>query len=261
MGLGTCMQSLQEETSSIAKDMESLKILMSSLNHHVSVPPSSRQSPLTCYQKHVMNAANSMEQMNKVGDNDIASFAPGAMQANIRQHGILSRQIGRVNRTSCTCRSRPGRVSYLRWPIDISWDTRSGHNPGCPYTTFSPTVTDINMRFSLCGFGLRRKIEISIAISHMAHGSFSINPALTCYRTVPKSSPAFELMRNYNRCPERIPGELFKLFQDGKASPYDRLEDGTTLLHVRCRNTWSSNQWNPLFMVYLCRLISLLELL
>jgi hypothetical protein len=158
------------------------------------------------------------------------------MQANIEQHRDLSRQIRRVNRTLCTCRSRPRRVSYLRWPIDFSWDTRSPHNPGCPYTTFHPTVTDMNLRFSLCGFGLQRKIEVSIAISRMAHGSFSVNPALTCYRIVPESSPAFELMRTYRSRTELIPGKLFKLFQDSKASPYDRLEDGTTLLHVRCHN-------------------------
>jgi hypothetical protein len=201
-----------------------------------------------------------MEQISKVGDNNIDSFAPGPMQANIRQHRILSRQIGRVNRTSCSCRPRPKKASYLRWPIDFSWDTRSGHNPGCPYTTFSPTVTDMNLRFSFCGFGLRRKIEISIAISHMASGAFSVNPTLTCFRIVPWQSPAFELIRN-NRCPERVPGELFKLFQDGKASPYDRLENGATLLHVRCQNPWPSNQWTSLFMLYLCRLIKFIVVL
>jgi hypothetical protein len=192
-----------------------------------------------------MNAADSLEQMSKVGDDNITSFAPGPMQANIEQHRSLSRQIRRVNRTLCSCRSRPKRVSYLRWPIDFSWDTRSVHNPGCPYTTFHPTVTDINLRFSLCGFGLQRKIEVSIAISRMAHGSFSVNPALTCYRIVPESSPAFELLRTYKGRTELIPGKLLKLFQDGKASPYDRLENGFTLLHVRCHNTWSSNQWFP----------------
>jgi hypothetical protein len=208
-----------------------------------------------------MNAADSMEQISKVGDNKIDSFAPGPMQTNIQQHQILSRQIGRVNRTSCTCRPRTGRVSYLRWPIDFSWDTRSGHSPGCPYTTFHPTVTDMNLRFSLCGSGLRRKFEISIAISHMASGSFSISPALTCYRIVSWSSPAFKLMRTYRNRTELIPGKLLKLFQDGKASPYDRLENGDTLLHVRCHNTWPSYRWNSSVMLYLCRLIRFIDVL
>jgi hypothetical protein len=208
-----------------------------------------------------MNAADSMEQISKVGDNDIASFAPGPMQANIRQHGILSRQIGRVNRTSCTCRSRPGRASYIRWPIHLSWKKRNDHDPGCLHTTFHPTVTDMNFQFSLCGFGLRRKIEISIAISRMAPGAFSVNPALTCYRIVPESSPAFELMRTYQQCPDLIPGKLIKLFQDGKASPYDRLEDGFTLLHVRCHYNWRSYQWNSLLILYLCKLISFVDVL
>jgi hypothetical protein len=74
---------------------------------------------------------------------------------------------------------------------------------------------------------------MSIAISRMASGAFSVNPALTCYRIVPLSSPAFKLMVTYQECPELIPGELIKLFQDGKASPYDRLGNGFTLLHVR----------------------------
>jgi hypothetical protein len=189
-----------------------------------------------------MNTADSLEQISKVGDDNITSFAPGPMQATIRQHRILSRQIGRVNRNSCSCRPRPKKASYLRWPIDFSWGTRSVHNPGCPYTTFHPTVTDMNLRFSLCGFGLRRKIEISIAISRMATGSFSVNPALTCYRIVQRSSPAFELMWTYRERVELIPLELIKLFQDGKASPYDRLKDGSTLLHVRYHNTKPSHQ-------------------
>jgi hypothetical protein len=182
--------------------------------------------------------------MSKIGDDNITSFAPGPMQATIEQHRDLSRQIRRVNRTLCTCRSRPRRVLYLRWPIDFSWDTRSVHNPGCPYATFHPTVTDMNLRFSLCGFGLRRKVEMSIAISRMAHGSFSVNPALTCYRIVPESSPAFKLMETYRNRVELIPLELIKLFQDGRASPYDRLEYGHTLLHVRYHSTKPSNQWN-----------------
>jgi hypothetical protein len=208
-----------------------------------------------------MNAADSLEQMSKVGDDNITSFAPGPMQANIEQHRSLSRQIRRVNRTLCTCRLRPTKASYLQWPIEFSWDTRSGHNPGCPYPTFHPTLTEMNLRFALCGSGLRRKIEISISISHMASGAFLVNPAFTCYRIVPNSSPAFKLMETYRYHVELIPGQLIKLFQDGKASPYDRLENGTTLLHVRCQNTWPSHQWNSLFMLYLCRLIKLVVVL
>jgi hypothetical protein len=250
IGLDSRLESLQQDVSSIAKDRESLNTLVSLLDRHVSVPLFWGHSPITSL-KHFMNAADSMEQISKVGDNNITSFAPGPMQANIEQHRDLSRQIRRVNRTLCTCRSRPKRVSYLRWPIEFSWDTRSVHNPGCPYADLHSTVTDMNLRFSLCGFGLRRKIEVSIAISRMATGSFSVNPALTCYRIVPEWSPAFQVLETYRKCPEVIPLELTKLFQDGKASPYDRLESGETLLHVRYHITRPSNKKNPL-LCYIC---------
>jgi hypothetical protein len=261
VGLDSRLQSLQQDMSSIAKDRESLNILMSLLNRHVSVPSFGRQNPLMCFRKYVLSVADSMEQTSKIDDNDIASFAPGPMLANIRQHRILSRQIGRVNHTLCSCRPRPKKASYPRWPVDFSWDTMSGHNPGCPYTVFHPTVTNMNLRLSLCGFGLRRKIEISISVSHMASGAFSVNPALTCYRIVPWSSPAFELLRTYRGRTELIPGKLLKLFQDGKASPYDRRVNGNTLLHVCCHNNRPSNQWNSSFMLYSCRLIEFVDVL
>jgi hypothetical protein len=71
----------------------------------------------------------------------------------------------------------------------------------------------------------------------VASGTFSVNPSLSACRIVPKNSPAFELIDRmfnypYHVSPVDCSAGLIKLFQTRKASPHDRLMDGTTLLHV-----------------------------
>ncbi|KAJ4288419.1 hypothetical protein N0V90_011654 [Kalmusia sp. IMI 367209] len=73
--------------------------------------------------------------------------------------------------------------------------------------------------------------------------SSSISPFIKCDYVVPKNSPAFRLLANFESrlepdlgpdAWEKPANELLRLFQMRKASPHDRLPNGMTLLHYYC---------------------------
>ena len=129
------------------------------------------------------------------------------------------------------------------------------HHHSCPLFPKSANTTKARVRLTSCGTFLARAIEASISINRGAGGS-SISPVLQCaYKVHDKAT--FQLIDlNFNVPPRdgmrdlmmdpfsqnlrhleasldiRI-HELERLFQAGKASPYDVDLEGNTLLHVR----------------------------
>lgn len=134
------------------------------------------------------------------------------------------------SRLRCTC-PRPGAASSAQ---------PAPHRPGCPYSLPSKTVLSLGKRWTICNWLLKVSVNASLEITRGA-GGFAISPILQFRTIVSERSPAFSLLLDARgkhwpqEChinTQDISRQLFKLFQDGKASPLDTLPDGDTLLHV-----------------------------
>jgi hypothetical protein len=140
----------------------------------------------------------------------------------------------------CACQRRSETTVYLTWPISLSRTRTHVHESHCPYAAYQAAISDVNMRLWLCSASLKRKINIAIVVSQ-GLGKWSIVPSLCTYRIVPESSPAFALLQSFQQKLRTSTAldmwiepaqDLFRLFQMRQASPYERLADGRTLLHV-----------------------------
>jgi len=150
--------------------------------------------------------------------------------------------------THCNCRGQTKTTVYLQWPIQLQRTQKTAHDKLCPYATCEDAMTDLSVRFSTCVLALKRKVDIAIAITQIA-GVSRVSHSLVHYRVVPESSPAFRLVQNVHDAVPQISDrrlaelylrkgiqkavpELQCMFQLQEASPYDRLPDGRSLLHV-----------------------------
>jgi hypothetical protein len=148
----------------------------------------------------------------------------------------------------CNCRSNVKTTAHFHWPISLQTTRTINHNRDCPCSLQGGTEWELNLRFSVCFWAFRRKVQLACAIAHMA-GTSKIAPTLIHYRVVPESSPAFRLLSaredwydildqderalvidNHLRT---AAATLTRMFERGEASPYDRLSNGKSLLHVR----------------------------
>ena len=128
------------------------------------------------------------------------------------------------------------------------------HHHLCPLFQKSANTAKARFRLTSCGKNLARAIEASISIKRGAGGS-SINPVLQCAYVV-HNKAAFQLidlrffddldgvpviytpsykLRDLEMWLDTRIRELERLFQAGKASPYDVDLEGNTLLHVRVK--------------------------
>jgi hypothetical protein len=140
----------------------------------------------------------------------------------------------------CSCQRRSKTTVYLHWPISISRTITHIHEFHCPHAVYQAAISDLDMRLLLCSAAFKRKISIALLISQ-GLGKWSIAPGLCTYRIVSWGSPAFALMDSSHKKLRTFTSsdawiepaqELFRLFQTGQASPYERLANGQTLLHV-----------------------------
>jgi hypothetical protein len=129
------------------------------------------------------------------------------------------------------------------WPISLSRTRTQVHEPQCLHAAYQAATNDVNMRFWLCSATFQRKINIAIVVSQGLE-KWSIAPSLYTCRIVPENSPAFALLKLFAIDIDAGAGldawieptrALFRLFQTRQASPYERLADGRTLLHVIAR--------------------------
>jgi hypothetical protein len=189
--------------------------------------------------------------MQQVNTLTVSSLSPGSVQTDLTNHRNLRREIRRLPKCStretrrtkpCNCQPRSEKSIYLQWPIVFSQNQTIAHGSHCPYAAWEQALTDINVRLSFCSRALKRKFHLSIALLLSHGGGVQIAPTLTVRRIVSSDSPGFQLMKKrlaFQTKPkgfgQSIANELLRLFQERKATPYDRLEDGTTFLHVRRR--------------------------
>lgn len=112
----------------------------------------------------------------------------------------------------------------------------------CPRHKHSMRTTRRSKKLILASSWFGFSIEAAISISRRANG-LSITPTLNFHAIVPDDSPAFKLVRSL-QWPDATPEEaarhfnevlqeLQRLFDQGRATPFDRTADGKTLLHVR----------------------------
>lgn len=169
----------------------------------------------------------------------------------------LGRQVRKIRPTtmthrrriprSCQCRSEMQVQEVQSWPLWHSWlvsSTRSvnkDHEDDCEYAALSQARTNLQVRLSGCSMLLGRKLKLSIDIQRGA-GMFNISPLLQTFHVVSPTSPAFALLRDmsFSRLSLDRRLQVFEdlkvLFDTGEATVYDRLVDGTTLLHVSFPN-------------------------
>jgi hypothetical protein len=144
----------------------------------------------------------------------------------------------RFAKATCTCRTHTSAFGYWSSWLTLACTRTSIHDPQCPLSHLQNTVTNLQLRATLYSLVLRSRVSLSLALAYGA--GFSINQSLECHRVVSIDSPAFSLIRDLvksssNTTEEVFCGEVDKLleiFQQGQASPHDRLSNGKTLLHV-----------------------------
>jgi hypothetical protein len=143
----------------------------------------------------------------------------------------------------CACQRRSETTVYLHWPISLSRTRTQVHESHCPHAAYQGAMNDVNMRFWLCSAVFKRKINIALVVSQGLE-KWSIAPSLCTYRIVSKHSAAFALLTSLPSDIHTSAGldgwieparALFHLFQMRQASPYERLANGQTLLHIIAR--------------------------
>ncbi|OJI98805.1 hypothetical protein ASPVEDRAFT_80437 [Aspergillus versicolor CBS 583.65] len=176
--------------------------------------------------------------------------------------GQLGMDMGRmelaIRNTPEPQQQQVSRQSYSMPCVCSNNMTRFGHGMEirrkCPrHKHFTHTKTQSkSFTFTSSWFGL--SIEAAISISKRANG-LSISPTLHFHAIVPDDSPAFELMRNWPEwaaTAEEIAShfnmvvqELQQLFDQGRATPFDRTADGETLLHTASFEYFGYNTGAP----------------
>lgn len=146
-----------------------------------------------------------------------------------------------LSSTSCGCRAQTTSVTYVRWPAVLSRRVTNVHSPGCPHSAIGNAASDIDLRISICSTLLRRKVTLALGISRSLLKGFEVRAGLRAITIVEESFGAFGVIDKYCRDSYLLhrPGswketanELQRLFQEGEASPHDRLVRGHTLMHV-----------------------------
>ncbi len=134
------------------------------------------------------------------------------------------------------------------WPISIVTESFEQHLEECPYAPYSKAQTRIVMNLHFCSYLLRRKVTIALQL-FSSNSRFTISPMLQATRIVPIDSPSFTFISDLRYSYETnsahiLIHDLKRLFDANQASPYDRLSDGTTLLHyaIQSLSRWEKTR-------------------
>lgn len=141
----------------------------------------------------------------------------------------------------CTCRPRMKRqTSQTRiGPVVLFREKKNSarHSEACPYYTSRDQEHQYGIRF-LVGT-TSRKWNIRAALNYnQAIGVFSVGPTLAFKAVVPRNNPAFQFINYSINCMELVDRldhvlpSIMHIFRDGRASPMDMTQDGSTLLHA-----------------------------
>ena len=164
------------------------------------------------------------------------------------QQGLRSSHNGRT----CECWKQTKRRTWRYWAVTHTSTTTTNHLQDCPYY-FAPTKTEtIQIQVPWIKRLVSYSLSLSMSISG-GSGGLAIAPLLTFRPIVPYDSGAFRLLTyvaHVGASPTSALSwkstlfEILKLYRAGKASPFDRDENGKTILMVS-RSIPSLNIFNP----------------
>jgi hypothetical protein len=179
----------------------------------------------------------------KLGEVDLTTDS--TLEADVMHLRSLCRKNRRLERrlakVSCTCQTHANAFGYQSGWFALAITRTSTHDPECHLFSLGNTVTDLQLRATLCSLVLGSKVSLSLKLAYGA--GFSVTHTLESHRVVTRASPAFRFVDDLITSSFCTPEELFRnevkrlleMFQLGQASPRDRLSNGDTLLHVRTR--------------------------
>ncbi|KAF2787502.1 hypothetical protein K505DRAFT_342889 [Melanomma pulvis-pyrius CBS 109.77] len=205
---------------------------------------------LDTLQKQNASLKDEFQGEGKFDKGNLQSDAPAAIQTEtslrtsspkLERCNALS--LGKRNAVApCVCRPHSQRTVYLEWLMPLVGIHTCVHEVYCPRAVHQNEVTDFNLQFSFCSPALQRRIQIGFDV-WQGLGLFRIKPSLTTYRIVHRNSPAFRMIHNFSCetwvCPQQnswveTAQKLWSLFRTRQASPFERLDNGQTLLHYLC---------------------------
>ena len=157
---------------------------------------------------------------------------------------------GRYIQPACRCRTLAKHMSHSRrryqagrWSVYLTTHTSGGHDQDCVLPLASNSRQYFEFGFSYFSTIVGYAMYATICMKTGA-GGFSVSPALTIRPIVSCSAPVFKLfqfrelnLQDFSRetfiaaidHQERI---MYRMFRDGKASPFDVDENGTGLIWV-----------------------------
>jgi hypothetical protein len=170
-----------------------------------------------------------------------------------RKRRLPASQIEQISRY-CTCRRRPRFVTSSggyrkRHPFSgLSLSTYALHENSCPLYVEGEQALSVAGSYNFCNRFLGFSLQVMMTLTRGA-GSFALSPVIRLQAVVASNSPVFGVIKNsrYGLYPgtdpnghvEWVKTTLLKMFQEGRAAPTDRLEDGSTILHVGSTNYFS----------------------
>jgi len=140
----------------------------------------------------------------------------------------------------CTCRPHTSALGYISKILTLTYTQSFVHDSQCLRYSLPDKTTDLQFKATLCSLVLKKRISLSFA----RFNSAGFTQSLQCHRIVDWDSPAFLFVVSLVESSMILPQELFRgevgnlsrIFELRQASPYDRLKNGSTLLHARMQS-------------------------
>ncbi|KAJ0423184.1 hypothetical protein BJY00DRAFT_310312 [Aspergillus carlsbadensis] len=167
----------------------------------------------------------------------------------------------------CTCRRKPRFLAstggyHKLWSFSgLSFSTYSLHEESCLLYVDGQQAVGLAGSYTFCNRFLGLSLQVMMTLTRGA-GSFAFSPVIRLQAVVASDSPAFDLIKDLGWRYHSVAGTgglgewvkmaLLRMFQEGRAAPTDRLEDGSTILHALSSSVlWfyfeqDSNSWSEL---------------
>ncbi|KAL5341361.1 hypothetical protein BJX70DRAFT_66428 [Aspergillus crustosus] len=171
-----------------------------------------------------------------------------------RKRRVPASQIEQISQY-CTCRRKPRflspRYGYYtpRSFLGLEFAAYSLHEESCLLYVSGQHAMGVAGSYKFCNKFLGLSLQFMMSLTRGA-GSFAISPVIQIQAVVAHNSPAFKLIADARYTHlyktglisriDNVKTTLLRLFHEGRATPTDRLEDGSTILHALCHSIFLS---------------------